>query len=145
MLTGLNFKALVIAWAIDIVGSTAIGFVALIVVIFSKRLGVQDLADEAFVTRLVYAPEVLIPSFAVGCVLSLIAGFVAARVAGTREVAHGIASSAASIAVTLGSIRQMAEILPIAVIVGGIVLSVVLGYAGGWLRLTTKRADAANP
>ena len=143
MLTGLNLKALVIAWAIDIIGSTVIGFAALVVVIVSKQLGVDDLADQAALTRLIYGPEVLVPSFAVGCVFSLVAGYVAARIAGTRELVHGLASSAASVAVTLGSIRQMVEFLPTAVIVGGIVLSIGFGCVGGWLRLATKRSEVA--
>lgn len=105
MLSGLNFRALGIAWVIDIVGSTVIGIIALVIVLFSTQVDAQDLADEAFLMGLL----------------------------------------AAGIAVTLSSIRQMSESLPPWLIYGGMVFGVVLGYAGGWLRLGAKRSAGAAP
>lgn len=145
MLSGLNFRALGIAWVIDIVGSTVIGIIALVIVLFSTQVDAQDLADEAFLMGLLVRPEVLAPSLLAGSMFSIVAGYVAARIAGTREIAHGLASSAAGIAVTLSSIRQMSESLPPWLIYGGMVFGVVLGYAGGWLRLRTKRSAGAAP
>jgi hypothetical protein len=145
VLSGLNFRALGIAWIIDIVGSTAIGIAALVASLVTNPIDVQALSDEAAMIDLFTRPEVLVPSFLAGSILSLIAGYVAARIAGTREIAHGIASSAAGIAVTLSSIRQLSDSLPPWLLYGGMVLGVVLGYAGGWLRLRTTHAASAAP
>ena len=139
MLSGLNVRALVIAWVIDIVGSSVIGLVALFVVLLSKSLSAEQLADQAFVTSLFYEPEVLTASLLGGSFCSIVAAYVAARIAGTREIAHGLASSAAGIAVTLSSIRQMSESLPAWLIYGSLALGVALGFVGGWLRVVTKR------
>jgi hypothetical protein len=145
VLSGLNFRALGIAWILDVVGSNVIGIVALIFVLLSKQIDVRDLADEALLFGLLFSPEVLTPAFLGGSILSILAGYVAARIAGTREIAHGVASAAAGIAVTLSSIRQLSESLPAWLLYGGMVLGVVLGYAGGWLRLKTKHAANAAP
>ena len=145
MLSGFNLRALVIAWVIDIVGSSVIGLVALVVVLLSKSLSAEQLGDQAFVTSLFYEPEVLTASLLGGSLCSIVAAYVAARIAGTREIAHGLASSAAGIAVTLSSIRQMSESLPAWLIYGSLALGVALGFVGGWLRLVTKRAASVTP
>jgi hypothetical protein len=145
VLSGFNLRALVIAWVIDIVGSSVIGLVALVVVLLSQSLSAEQLADQAFVTSLFFEPEVLTASLLGGSLCSIVAAYVAARIAGTREIAHGLASSAAGIAVTLSSIRQMSEALPSWLIYGSFALAVALGFVGGWLRLVTKRAANVTP
>ena len=144
MLSGLNFRAIAIGWVIDVVGSNVISIAALVVVMVSKGIDLLDLADQAVFTRLALGPEVITVSFIAGSILSIVAAYVSARIAGAREIAHGVASSAAGIAVTLSGLRQMLESLPAWLVYGGLVLGVVLGYVGGWLRLVTKRVATAQ-
>ncbi|HEY3126593.1 MAG TPA: hypothetical protein VGK07_05995 [Candidatus Limnocylindria bacterium] len=144
MLSGLNFRAIAIGWVIDVVGSNVISIAALVVVMVSKGIDLLDLADQAVFTRLALGPEVITVSFIAGSILSIVAAYVTARIAGAREIAHGVASSAAGIAVTLSGLRQMLESLPAWLVYGGLVLGVVLGYVGGWLRLVTKRMATAQ-
>jgi hypothetical protein len=145
VLSGLNFRAITIGWVIDVVGSNVISIAALIFVMVSKGIDVLDLADQAVFTRLALGPEVITVSFIGGSILSIVAAYVAARIAGSREIAHGVASSAAGIAVTLSALRQLQEALPGWLVYGGMVLGVVLGYVGGRLRLMTKPAAANAP
>jgi hypothetical protein len=144
VLSGLNFRAIAIGWVIDVVGSNVISIAALVVVMVSKGIDLLDLADQAVFTRLALGPEVITVSFIAGSILSIVAAYVTARIAGAREIAHGVASSAAGIAVTLSGLRQMLESLPAWLVYGGLVLGVVLGYVGGWLRLVTKRVATAQ-
>jgi hypothetical protein len=144
VLSGLNFRAIAIGWVIDVVGSNVISIAALVVVMISKGIALLDLADQAVFTRLALGPEVITVSFIAGSILSIVAAYVTARIAGAREIAHGVASSAAGIAVTLSGLRQMLESLPAWLVYGGLVLGVVLGYVGGWLRLVTKRVATAQ-
>jgi len=144
VLSGLNFRAIAIGWVIDVVGSNVISIAALVVVMVSKGIDLLDLADQAVFTRLALGPEVITVSFIAGSILSIVAAYVSARIAGAREIAHGVASSAAGIAVTLSGLRQMLESLPAWLVYGGLVLGVVLGYVGGWLRLVTKRVATAQ-
>jgi hypothetical protein len=145
VLSGLNFRAITIGWVIDVIGSNVVSIAALVVVMVSRGIDLMALGDQAVFTRLALGPEVITVSFVAGSILSVVAAYVTARIAGTREIAHGVASSAAGVVVTLSGLRQMQESLPAWVIYGGLVLGVVLGYVGGWLRLVTKGAATAAP
>ena len=73
----------------------------------------------------------LVPSYVVGFLLTVLGGYVAARWAGYRFVAHAAASGAISLALGLPFIL-LASTFEWHIVIGCIV-QVPLAMAGGWL------------
>lgn len=82
----LHFVALIISWVVDIVGSTVFGLIYLGVLVAIGRLDAATLSDSAALNAAILAsPDIFAGTMTGGLLFSLIAGYVAARIADGRR------------------------------------------------------------
>ncbi len=129
-MSAISIKGVVIGAVFDIVVSGIFGFAAGMIYVLSA--GITAPEDIA---RLATAPEVRVFSYVSGGLISIIAGYLAARIAGRGELINGTLSSV--LCVGLGLVAALVshppefgikEILQFA-------FSPLLGLLGGYLRL----------
>lgn len=129
-MSAISIKGVVIGTVFDIVASGIFGVV--FVMIYAATAGITAPEDLAGVAT---APEFRVFSYVSGGLISIIAGYLAARIAGRGELVNGTLSSV--LCVGLGLVAALVshppefgikEILQFA-------FSPLLGLLGGYLRL----------
>ena len=137
-----RWTALIVAWVVDIVGSTLFGAAFLI---WAAAVGRIDLdADSAALSAaLTNEPDLFAASLVGGVSFSVLAGYVAARLARAHFLLHGLLSSAACLALYVVPGDSLAT-MPLWLVVFGPLLSPAAGVLGGYIRsLQVGRANAA--
>ncbi len=129
-MSAISIKGVVIGAVFDIVVSGIFG--AVLVMVYAATAGITAPEDLA---SLATAPELRVLTYASGAIISIIAGYLAARIAGRAELLNGTLSSV--LCVGLGLVFALVshpaefglkEILQFA-------FSPLLGLLGGYLRL----------
>lgn len=129
-MSAISIKGVVIGAIFDIVLSGICGVV--FVMIYAMTAGITAPEDLA---QLATAPELRVFSYVSGGLISIIAGYLAARIAGRGELINGTLSSVLCVGLGLAFVVVshppefgISEILQFA-------LSPLLGLLGGYLRL----------
>jgi hypothetical protein len=141
----IKWSAVLVSWVVDIGGSTLFGIVLFSVLIASGLMPTALASDQRALTAfLVSRPDLYAISFGGGLFFSLLAGYVAARLAGRRFLLHGLLSSGACLASDLFSLDQLSQ-LPLWFALVGTALGPAAGVAGAYLhQLQTRRAERAT-
>jgi hypothetical protein len=137
--------ALIVGWVVDIGGSNVMYLVLFGVLAGVGRISTETLSSSEELSRLLTDPssEIFWLGTAGGTAMSVLAGYVAARVAGHDEVLHGVLASLGSVLFSLplpqSPLLTANPILAVALLALGFAASGV----GGWIRLKTM--SAARP
>lgn len=138
-LRNLRWNALLVSWIVDIGGSALFALAFLSWAIAAGLLPSTLLTDpEALSVALMSQAGLYAASFAGGLSFSIIAGYVAARLAGAHLLIYGLLSSVACLASDLASLDYLAT-LPPWVAAAGVVLAPVAGVFGGYVRVLELR------
>ena len=137
----IRWIALVVSWVVDIGGSNLFSIVYFGALVSVGRLTLAQLGSPDFVKIILNDPPVFAASLAGGTFFSVLAGYVAARMAGRAPLLHGTLSSAACLA---GDVISLPTLLTYPLWLGalGVLLSPVAGYSGGWLASLGQRGLA---
>jgi hypothetical protein len=131
---GIRWKALIVSWAVDIGGSNVFGLIFLAWAVAAGRISQAALSDPVALTAaLASQPDLYAPSIAAGLFFSVIAGYVAARIAGTHLLVYGLLSSVACLSTDALSLDLLAK-LPLWFAALSVVLSPAAGLFGGYVR-----------
>jgi hypothetical protein len=128
--TRLNFLAIGIGLAVDIVGTSIAS-----VVLFAAA-GI-DPGDPAAVERLRESTQWLLAGLPVGLLFTMLGGYVAAALAPGAELNHAFLVGIAS-AIT-GALSSIAAPPPLWFLIVALVLTVPAGMAGGYIRARMRR------
>jgi hypothetical protein len=134
-----SLVALVVGWVVDVGGSNA---VALIYILWATATGRLDYATVTDETALMRDPETVQALFVTGLAISVVAGYVAARIAGRAHVLHGLLSSAAAVLFGILSLGQALQAQPQWLVAAGFVGGPVAGALGGYIALRQARRSA---
>ena len=134
----IKWVALIASWVVDIGGSSVFSLVYLTALIAVGHYTAQQVGSPDFAKTMINDPEVFWTSFAGGTFFSLLAGFVAARMAGRAPLLHGTLSSAACLAGDVVSLPVLMT-YPLWLGVGGILVAPLAGCVGGWLASVQQR------
>jgi hypothetical protein len=134
----IKWVALIASWVVDIGGSSVFSLVYLTVLIAVGHFTAQQVGSPDFAKTMINDPEVFWTSFAGGTFFSLLAGYVAARMAGSSPLLHGTLSSAACLAGDAVSLPVLVT-YPLWIAAVGIILAPLAGFAGGWLASVQQR------
>jgi hypothetical protein len=139
----IRWVALIVSWIVDIGGSTLYSIVFFAVLIGIGRLTVDQVGSADLPTTILNDPTLFAASVAGGTFFSVLAGYVAARMAGRAPLLHGTLSSAACLAGDLFSLPTLMT-YPLWLAALGVIVSPVAGYAGGWLGSLAQRDAGAT-
>lgn len=132
---------------IDYLGSNLVGVgsgIVAVAVAVAGGASPEDATRDA--GKLLLSPAFLWPGMALGSLLTLLGGYVAARWAGNQFLAH--AGAAGSISLALGSLPHLLGVMaPQAawVLYLGFAIQIPLALAGGWLAARRARRLAPRP
>jgi len=138
MLRQIRWVALITSWIVDIGGSSLFAVVYLTALVAVGRLTTAQVADPDFAKTMINDPVVFGTSFAGGTFFSILAGYVAARMAGRAPLLHGVLSSAACLAGDVGSLSVLMT-YPLWLAAFGILVAPLAGLAGGWVASMQQR------
>jgi hypothetical protein len=136
-----NLLALVAGWVVDIGGSNAI---ALLYILWATATGRLDPSIASDQNALMRDPEVVQAFFVTGLAVSVVAGYVAARIAGRAHVLYGLLSSAAAFVFGILSLGQALQAQPQWLVVTGFVAGPAAGALGGYIALQQVQRSAAT-
>ena len=139
----IRWVALIVSWVVDIGGSNVFSIVYFGALVAVGRLTLAQLGSPDFPRIVLNDPVLFATSMAGGTFFSVLAGYVAARMAGRAPLLHGTLSSAACLGSDLISLPTLLT-YPLWLAALGVILSPVAGYAGGWLASLAQR-DVAVP
>jgi hypothetical protein len=134
----IKWLALIASWVVDIGGSSVFSLVYFTALIAVGHYTAQQVGSPDFAKTMINDPEVFWTSFAGGTFFSLLAGFVAARMAGRAPLLHGTLSSGACLASHALSLPVLAT-YPLWIVAAGIIVAPLAGCAGGWLASVRQR------
>ena len=134
----IKWLALIASWVVDLGGSSVFSLVYLTALIAVGHYTAQQVGSPDFAKTMINDPEVFWTSFAGGTLFSLLAGFVAARMAGRAPLLHGTLSSGACLASHALSLPVLAT-YPLWIAAAGIIVAPLAGYAGGWFASVQQR------
>jgi len=137
----IRWVALVVSWIVDIGGSTLFSMVYFSLLVVVGRLTLAQLGSPNFPTIILNDPVLFASTFAGGTFFSVLAGYVAARMAGRAPLLHGTLSSAACLAGDLFSLPTLLTD-PVGPAALGVLVAPLAGCAGGWLASLGQRAVA---
>jgi hypothetical protein len=129
-MSSVSLKAVLIAALFDVVTSSVLG--AILVSAGAVWSGAESADDVA---RFVSSSSIYFLTYAVGSVVSVVAGYMAAKIARRGELVNGALSS--FLCVLLGVYVELsgASTAPAALSITSLALSPLLGSLGGYLRL----------
>jgi hypothetical protein len=129
-MSSISIKAVLIAGLFDVVISLVVGT---IVVLMSAALSGGETADD--LARFVDSTSARVLSFVIGSAVSVIAGYMAATIARRGELINGALSSVFCVAAGIYAELAGLSSTPVALSIGGLLLSPLLGALGGYVRL----------
>jgi hypothetical protein len=138
MLRHIRWVALIVSWVVDIGGTNVFAIVYFSVLVAVGRLTLAQLGSPDFPKVVLNDPVIFATSMAGGTFFSVVAGYVAARMAGRAPLLHGTLSSAACLGSDLLSLPTLMT-YPLWLAALGVFLSPLAGYAGGWLAPLAQR------
>jgi len=124
----INVLAVVVSWVVDIGGSNLVGLAYLAWAATTQRIDQRLLTDQR---ALLADREVSQALLVLGLIVSVIAGFVGARIAGRSHLLYGFLSSVAALAFVPFSLPDALRTQPLGLIVVGLVGGPVAGILGG--------------
>ena len=124
----INVLAVVVSWVVDIGGSNLAGLAYLAWAATTQRIDQRLLTDQR---ALLADREVSQALLVLGLIVSVIAGFVGARIAGRSHLLYGFLSSVAALAFVPFSLSDALRTQPLGLVVAGLVGGPVAGIAGG--------------
>jgi hypothetical protein len=133
--------ALVVGWVVDIGGSNAVALVYVLWATATGRLDPALLTDQG---RLLRDPDIVQATFVTGLAVSVVAGYVAGRIAGHAQVLHGLLSAAAAVVSGVFSLGQVLQTQPLWLVAAGYVGGPAAGALGGYVALRQTRGSAAT-
>ena len=136
-----SLVALVVGWVVDIGGSNAI---ALLYILWATATGRLDPAVVTDQNALMRDSEVVQTLFVTGLAVSVVAGYVAARIAGRAHVLHGVLSSAAAVFFGILSLGETLQAQPQWLVATGFVAGPAAGALGGYIALRQASGLAAT-
>jgi hypothetical protein len=136
-----NLLALGVGWVVDIGGSNAI---ALLYILWATATGRLDLAIVSDQNALMRDPELVQALFVTGLAVSVVAGYVAARIAGRAHVLYGLLSSAAAVVFGILSLGQALQAQPQWLVAAGFVAGPAAGALGGYIALQQAQRSVAT-
>jgi hypothetical protein len=137
----IRWVALVVSWIVDIGGTTLFSIVYFSALVAVGRLTLAQLSSPDFPTIILNDPVLFASTFTSGTFFSVLAGYVAARMAGRAPLLHGTLSSAACLAGDLFSLPTLLTD-PVGPVALGVLVAPLAGCAGGWLASLGQRAVA---
>jgi hypothetical protein len=137
----IRWVALIVAWVVDIGGSNLFSVVYFSALVAIGRLTLAQLGSPDLPTIILNDPALFATSMAGGTFFSVLAGYVAARMAGRAPLLHGTLSSAACLGGDLISLPTLTT-YPLWLAAFGVISSPVAGCAGGWLASLARRGVA---
>ena len=144
----IRWVALVVSWIVDIGGSTLFSIVYFGTLVAMGRLTLAQLGSPDFTKIVLNDPAMFGTSLAGGTFFSVLAGYVAARMAGRAPLLHGTLSSAACLGIDVISLPTLLT-YPLWLFALGVLVSPLAGYSGGWLASLGQRdlatASALTP
>lgn len=128
-MSSISIKAVMIGAVVDTVASTILSFV--IVIAFGVWLGITE-PDQ--IQRLTESSELYLVSYFVGGLVSIFAGYLAARIAGRGEVINGTIATLVPIigSLVICVISSPESFSPMVLL--GYVAAPFFGVLGGYLR-----------
>jgi hypothetical protein len=136
---GIRWIALIVSWVVDIGGSTLFGIALLAWAFAVGRIPSSVASDPtALQAALTNQPDLFATGMAGGLFFSVIAGYVAARMAGVRPLLHGLLSSAACLATDATSLDSLAR-LPVWLAALGVLFAPAAGLFGAYVRTLELR------
>jgi hypothetical protein len=136
----LNFVALIVGWIVDVGGSNAMALIYILWATATSRIDPSVITDQDALLR---DPDTVQVLFVTGLAVSVIAGYVAARIAGRAHVLHGLLTSAAAIVLGLITLGQALATQPAWLVGSSFVAGPAAGALGGYLALRQWRGAAA--
>ena len=138
----IRWVALIVPWVVDIGGTSLFSIVYFSALVAVGRLTLAQLGSSDFPKMILNDPLLFAGSIAGGTFFSLLAGYVAARMAGRAPLLHGTLSSAACLGSDLISLPTLMT-YPLWLAALGVVLAPLAGYTGGWFASLGQRAVAS--
>jgi len=143
MFREIRWIALITSWVVDIGGSSLFSVVYFTALIAVGRLTAAEVASADFAKTMINDPVIFGTSFAGGTFFSILAGYVAARMAGRAPLLHGTLSSVACLAGDVASLPLLMT-YPLWLAAFGILVSPVAGFGGGWIA-SMRKSRALSP
>src|SRR2546427_2843483 len=137
MFREIRWIALITSWVVDIGGSSLFSVVYFTALIAVGRLTAAEVANPDLAKTMINDPVIFGTSFAGGTFFSILAGYVAARMAGRAPLLHGALSSAACLAGDVVSLPVLMT-YPLWLAAFGILVSPVAGFGGGGIASMRK-------
>jgi hypothetical protein len=134
----IRWVALIVSWVVDIGGSNLFAIVYFGALVAVGRLTLAQLGSPDLPKMVLNDPVMFTTSMAGGTFFSVVAGYVAARMAGRAPLLHGTLSSAACLGSDLLSLPTLMT-YPLWLAALGVFLAPLAGYAGGWIASLAQR------
>ena len=134
----IRWVALIVSWVVDIGGSTLFSIVYFSLLVAVGRLTLAQLGSPDFPKIVLNDPVIFATSMAGGTFFSVLAGYVAARMAGRAPLLHGTLSSAACLGSDLLGLTTLMT-YPLWLAALGVFLSPLAGFTGGWIASLAQR------
>ena len=137
----ISVVAVIVSWIVDIVGTNLVALVFFLWAIVTRRVDLEAFADQR---KLMASPDVFVTLLVVGTAVSVLAGYVAARMAGRAPLLHGALSSVGGIAAGLLTVQTTLESTPLTLVLLGFAIAPLAGLAGGYAELRHGRVRAQS-
>ena len=137
----IRWVALIVSWVVDIGGSNVFAAVYFGALVAVGRLTLAQLGSSDFPKIILNDPVLFATSMAGGTFFSVLAGYVAARMAGRAPLLHGTLSSVACLGSDVISLPTLLT-YPLWLAALGVIVSPLAGCIGGWLASLTRREVA---
>jgi len=137
----ISVMAVVVSWIVDIVGTNVVALVFFLWAMLTRRVDPEAFTDQR---KLMASPDVFVTLLVVGIAVSVLAGYVAARMAGRAPLLHGLLSSIGGIAAGLLTLEKTLESTPPALVLLGFVIAPITGLLGGYVELRHARVRAQS-
>lgn len=131
-MSSISIKGIIVGALFDVVASVILGAVALIAIVVST--GVDNIED---ITNVANSGMFAVAGFAIGSGVSVLAGYIAARIAGRGELINGALSSILCVVMSAGLTLGTLEMDAIRIV--EFLMTPLLGLFGGYLRLRQVR------
>ena len=135
----IRWVALITSWVVDIVGTNVFALVYFTALIVVGAMTAEQVSSPDFAKTMFDDPVIFGTSFAGGTFFSILAGYVAARMAGRAPLLHGTLSCGACHArhhhPHTGLITY-----PVWIVAVSLLIAPLAGYVGGWLASPRQRA-----
>jgi hypothetical protein len=134
----IRWVALIVSWIVDIGGSNVFSLVYFGALVAIGRLTVAQVGSPDFPRTILSDPVLFATSFAGGSFFSILAGYVAARMAGRAPLLHGTLSSCACLASDVVSLPTLMT-YPLWLTAISVLVAPLAGFAGGWVASLRQR------